>query len=74
VQHTEDQDALREAIEWAVAQLSPAHREAFLMKYVEDLSYDEMSQLTGAGVSALKMRVARAREELQKLLVEADSV
>ncbi len=44
------------------------------MKYVEDLSYDEMSQLTGAGVSALKMRVARAREELQKLLVEADSV
>jgi RNA polymerase sigma-70 factor (ECF subfamily) len=74
VSHTEDRDALREAIEWAVAQLSPAHREAFLLKYVEDLSYDEMTELTGAGVSALKMRVARAREELQRLLLEADSV
>lgn len=74
VPHTEDRDALREAIGWAVAQLSPVYREAFLLKYVEDLSYEEMKQLTGAGISALKMRVARAREELQRLLLEADSV
>jgi RNA polymerase sigma-70 factor (ECF subfamily) len=74
VAHTADRDATREAIDWAVAQLSAAHREAFLLKYVEELSYDEMKELTGAGVSALKMRVARAREELQRLLLEADSV
>jgi RNA polymerase sigma-70 factor (ECF subfamily) len=62
--------ALRETIQWAVAQLSPPNREAFLLKHVEDLSYDEMTELTGVSVSALKMRVMRAREELQRLLSE----
>jgi len=74
VPHSEDREALREAIEWAVAQLSPSNREAFLLKHVEELSYDEMTELTGASVSALKMRVARAREELRRLLTEAESV
>jgi len=70
VAHSEDREALREAIEWALAQISPANREAFLLKHVEDLSYDEMTEVTGASVSALKMRVSRAREELRRLLAE----
>jgi RNA polymerase sigma-70 factor (ECF subfamily) len=70
VAHSEDRDAWREAIEWALAQISAANREAFLLKHVEDLSYDEMTEVTGASVSALKMRVSRAREELRKLLKE----
>ena len=72
VAHTETRDALREEIEWAVAQLSATYREAFLMKYVEELSYEEMVDLTGVKLSALKMRVARAREELRRLLSEED--
>jgi len=72
VNHTEESHALRETIERALAQLSPTVREAFLLKHVEDLSYDEMTAMTGAKTSALKMRVARAREELQRLLEEAD--
>jgi DNA-directed RNA polymerase specialized sigma24 family protein len=39
-----------------------------LLKFVEELSYDEMAELTGASVPALKMRVLRARTELQRLL------
>ena len=57
-------------IAWALAQLSTDHREAFVMKHVEDLSYEEMAELTGAGVSALKMRVKRACEQLRVLLAE----
>jgi RNA polymerase sigma-70 factor (ECF subfamily) len=72
VAHTESRDALREEIEWAVAQLSQPHREAFLMKFVEDLSYEEMMELTSVKLSALKMRVARAREELRRLLSEGE--
>lgn len=72
VEHTAEADAWREAIAWAVARLKPEQREAFLLKYVEELSYQEMSELTGARVSALKMRVARAREELRRLLSEVD--
>jgi RNA polymerase sigma-70 factor (ECF subfamily) len=52
----------------ALSRLRPEQREAFLLKYVEELGYDEMSRLTGAGVSALKMRVMRACERLRELL------
>ena len=52
------------------AALAPEQREAFLLKHVEQLSYEEMSEATGAGVSALKMRVKRACERLQRLMAE----
>ncbi len=70
VAHSEDRDAWREAITWAVDQLNPDQREAFLLKYVEELSYEEMQKLTGTRIPALKMRVFRAREELRRLLEE----
>lgn len=45
-------------------------REVFLLRYVEDLSYDDISVITGVGVSALKMRVKRGLEQLRRLLRE----
>jgi RNA polymerase sigma-70 factor (ECF subfamily) len=68
VQPEAEEAALRDAIARAVARLDAAHREAFLLKHVEQLSYDEMAAMTGVGVSALKMRVQRACERLQVLL------
>lgn len=56
------------AVSDALSRLPPAQREAFLLKHVEGLSYEEMAELLGAGVSAMKMRVMRAREALQELL------
>jgi RNA polymerase sigma-70 factor, ECF subfamily len=83
-----DEDALRVAshadqagnVEWtdtvdrALARLAPEYREAFLLKHVEDLEYEQIAELTGAGISALKMRVKRAREQLQQYLREAEHV
>jgi RNA polymerase sigma-70 factor (ECF subfamily) len=40
------------------------------LKHVEERSYEEMAELTGAGVSALKMRVKRACEQLRTILQE----
>lgn len=62
-----------EEVARALAQLDPASREAFLLKYVEELTYDEMAGITGDGVSALKMRVKRACDRLRQLL-EAKNV
>ena len=59
---------LRSALAAAIQQLAPGHREAFLMKHVEGYSYEGMAERMGVSVSALKMRVMRAREELQGLL------
>jgi RNA polymerase sigma-70 factor (ECF subfamily) len=70
VRDTADQHAWREAIAWALERIPTAHREAFLLKHVEDRSYEEMVKLTGASIPALKMRVARAREALKRLLSE----
>jgi len=64
-------DAVREEIQHALDCLTPEHREAFVLKHVEELSYEEMAEVTGAGVSALKMRVKRACQQLQGLLEEA---
>jgi len=58
----------------ALDRIAPALREAFLLKHVEELEYEEMAQLTGAKVSALKMRVLRAREQLRALLSEVERV
>lgn len=41
------------------------------MKHVEGMSYQEMGELLGVSVPALKMRVHRARDDLQELLGEA---
>lgn len=63
-----DGDADMQTIQRALDRLDPEQREAFILKHVEELSYDEMSRATGAGVSALKMRVLRARDRLRELL------
>ena len=61
-------------VRWALARLPPESREAFLLKHVEELEYEDMARLTGAGISALKMRVKRAREQLQAMLKEVERV
>lgn len=60
----------RDEIDRALRSLPPDQREAFLLKHVDDLSYDEMSGITGASISALKMRVSRACERLRAELAE----
>ncbi len=69
-EHPAEQAAWREEIDRALQRLRADQREAFLLKYVEDLGYEDMSLLTGVGVSALKMRVMRACERLRELLSE----
>jgi len=70
VEPAADDGALRDEIQHALDQLPGDQREAFVLKHVEELSYDEMAEITGAGVSALKMRVKRACERLRELLGE----
>jgi RNA polymerase sigma-70 factor (ECF subfamily) len=66
--HPEARAALREEMTRALDQLTREQREAFLLHYVEGLSYEEISAVTGSGVSALKMRVKRSCERLREIL------
>lgn len=51
-------------VERALAALPAEKREAFVLKHVEGMSYEEMAAVTGARIPTLKMRVHRAREAL----------
>ena len=59
---------MSEQIDFALAKLPVEQREAFLLKYVEEMSYEDMSAATGVSVPALKMRVKRASDTLRGLL------
>lgn len=63
-----DRGEMRRDLDGALTSLPSSLREAFVMKHVEGRSYEEMAVLLDATVGALKMRVHRAREALQKLL------
>jgi len=66
-----ERHALRDALEEALRTLPPDQREAFVLRHVEALSYNDMSEVVGASVSALKMRVHRAREALRETLQQS---
>jgi RNA polymerase sigma-70 factor, ECF subfamily len=67
-------DGMWPELERVLAQLPADQREAIVLKYADDLTYEEMSRITGAGESALKMRVQRAFARLRALLQEVPSV
>ena len=68
-----DAGDLRAELKRAIDALDPDQREAFLLKHVEQLSYDEMAAATGVGVSALKMRVKRACDRMQWMLRQGEA-
>lgn len=55
-------------VEKAIQKLSPLYREAFVLKHVEGMDYEEMAQVLGVGRDVLKMRVYKARIKLSQEL------
>lgn len=53
--------------------LPAEQREAFLLRHVEDLSYEDIAVMTGARLSALRMRVKRACDVLRARLTGAEN-
>jgi RNA polymerase sigma-70 factor (ECF subfamily) len=52
--------------------LPAEQREAFLLRHVEDLSYEDIAALTGVRLSALRMRVKRACDTLRARLTKVE--
>ncbi len=59
---------IKEHIEEQVAKLPYAHREAFILRDMEDLTYQEIAYVLGIDLSLAKIRVHRARLRLKELL------
>ena len=52
----------RTAVEWTLAQLPYPYREVLILRFVEELSLEEIAQTLDIGLSAAKMRLTRARQ------------
>lgn len=60
-----------ERLHAALAELRPSYREALVLKDLQGLSYRDMKAITGTPITALKIRVVRARKRLRAALEEA---
>jgi RNA polymerase sigma-70 factor (ECF subfamily) len=71
-----DDEALRHENEHQVAQLlehlSPSNRLVVVLKYWHDQSIEEISRTTGDSVSAVKVKLYRARQALAKQMTADD--
>ncbi|MCC6242163.1 MAG: RNA polymerase sigma factor [Gemmatimonadaceae bacterium] len=69
-QHDDDTAARdrRAEVAYALSQLPDEQREVIVLRFAEELRYDEIAAITGVGISALKMRVQRACTRLRALL------
>jgi RNA polymerase sigma-70 factor (ECF subfamily) len=59
---------LRGTLNTAVAELPYKYREAFLLRYIEELSVKEVARLTGQSEASAKSRILRARLALRDRL------
>lgn len=59
-----DRDRIREALETVPSD----QREALVLMYMEGYSVTEIAELSGASISAVKMRLKRGRDALERVL------
>ena len=61
----------RNILQGALNALPPEYREVLILKHIEELDYQEIAAITGAGIPALKVRAHRGREMLRRILERA---
>ncbi len=61
---------VEQIVQRAIAELEDSFRECLLLREVEDMSYEEIAEVTGLPVGTVKSRIHRARAQV-RLFVEA---
>ena len=57
-----------EAVYEAVDRLAPERKLALLLREVQEMSYEEISEMTGVPVGTVRSRLARARDDLRRMM------
>jgi RNA polymerase sigma-70 factor (ECF subfamily) len=61
----------RDDLESALARLRPEFRRLVVMRYLEDMSYEDIAEVLGQPLGTVKSHLHRARAALGKLLAES---
>lgn len=68
------QQQVAQELEQGIQRLPPLYREAFVLKHVEGLSYEEMEDILGVSGDTLKMRVYKGRVQLSRELAALNPI
>jgi RNA polymerase sigma-70 factor (ECF subfamily) len=63
-----------ELVRKALGQLDPIYQNILVLRELEGLSYEEITESLGIGMGTVKSRLARARAELKNVLTEMDVI
>ncbi|MCH8171525.1 MAG: sigma-70 family RNA polymerase sigma factor [Bacteroidetes bacterium] len=63
-----DSGIKNEIIQKAILKISLAYRQAVILRDIQELSYEEISEIMNITVGTVKSRINRGRSQLQKLL------
>ncbi|MEP7219964.1 MAG: sigma-70 family RNA polymerase sigma factor [Bacteroidota bacterium] len=55
-------------VQQALMQISAAYREVVILRDIQQMSYEEITEITGLGLGTVKSRINRGRAQLQTLL------
>jgi RNA polymerase sigma-70 factor (ECF subfamily) len=69
-EHQPSEKELIDHLDRAIRSLPCVYREAFILKHIEGLGYEEISDILDVSLDTLKMRVYRARSRLCRDLVQ----
>ena len=61
-------EELVDLVKTALELIDAKYREAFVLREIENLAYDEIAELVGITVSGAKTRVARAKEKIIEIM------
>ncbi|RYE44349.1 MAG: RNA polymerase sigma factor [Sphingobacteriales bacterium] len=67
-----DGDKLQRKLQYAILQLPEKQRLIFNMKYFDDMKYDDISEVTGTSVGALKASYHIASKKIESILLNED--
>lgn len=69
-QQAAEEAELREALQQALDALTPEHRQIFLLRQMQQMSYEEIGRLLGLESGTVKSRLSRAKKQLRQILTQ----
>jgi RNA polymerase sigma-70 factor, ECF subfamily len=67
---TDDTSIDTEAVRQQIGSLSHEHREALVLRFIEDMSYEEIARVTGSTLGTVRSRIHYAKRALRRAFEE----
>ena len=73
-QQSAENAELRRSLQTALMALTPEHREIFLLRQMQQMSYEEIGGILGLESGTVKSRLNRAKKQLRQILLQQGNI